>query len=274
MSLTWSDTAQDETGFEVQRCTGGGCTNFANLTTLPANSTAYSDSGLTASTTYLYRVRSVRNGDLSSWSEPASATTQAAPAGSVPTTPTGLTANAATSSAVNLAWSDTSTDETGFAVERCSGAGCSRFTEVATVSAGVTTLPDAGLTPGTSYSYRVRAFNAAASSGYSNTASATTQPAGTVPSAPTALTATATSSTRVLLAWTVSSTDETDFTFNGARVSNAHRAPDVGDRRSDARTRTTGLARSTAYRYRVQALQRRRLLRLLVDDRQSRPCAR
>ena len=93
-----------------------------------------------------------------------------------PTAPASLTATAASSSAINLSWS-ASTDNkgvTGYRVERCQGSGCSNFVQTAT-STG-TTYGDSGLSANTSYSYRVRATDAAGNlSGYSNTGSATTK---------------------------------------------------------------------------------------------------
>jgi hypothetical protein len=91
-----------------------------------------------------------------------------------PAAPSGLTATAASSSQINLAWVDNSSNEDGFKIERCQGVGCSSFTQIATVGVGVTTYPNTGLATATSYSYRVRAYNAAGDSAYSNTASATT----------------------------------------------------------------------------------------------------
>ena len=97
-----------------------------------------------------------------------------------PTAPGGLTAIAANAGRIDLAWTG-STDNvgvTGYRVERCQGAGCSTFAQVAT--AATTTLADTGLTASTSYTYRVRANDAAGNvSGASSTASATT-PAATV----------------------------------------------------------------------------------------------
>ena len=79
------------------------------------------------------------------------------------------------SSAINLSWT-ASTDNvgvTGYRVERCQGAGCSSFAQVGTPTG--TTFADSGLLASTSYSYRVRATDAAGNlSGYSNVASATT----------------------------------------------------------------------------------------------------
>ncbi len=93
-----------------------------------------------------------------------------------PTAPSSLTATAASSSQINLSWT-ASTDNvgvTGYRVERCQGAGCSNFVQVATPAG--TTYSDTGLAASTSYSYRVRASDAAGNLGpYSNTAGATTR---------------------------------------------------------------------------------------------------
>ena len=62
---------------------------------------------------------------------------------------------------------------TGYVVERCQGPACTAFGQVASVNG--TSFGDTGLSPNTSYSYRVRATDAAGNFGpYSNVASATT----------------------------------------------------------------------------------------------------
>jgi len=74
-------------------------------------------------------------------------------------------------SAINLAWTDNSTNELGFKVERAPASG-GPWTQL-----GATTLTgygDSNLTAGTTYYYRVAAYNAAGDSAYSNVASATT----------------------------------------------------------------------------------------------------
>jgi glucose/arabinose dehydrogenase len=95
-----------------------------------------------------------------------------------PAAPSGLSATAASSTGINLSWTDNSSDETGFRIER-SPDGVA-FSEVATVGAGVTSYANTGLAPQTTYSYRVRAYNGNGSSGYSNVAGATT-PGGSAP---------------------------------------------------------------------------------------------
>jgi alpha-tubulin suppressor-like RCC1 family protein len=93
---------------------------------------------------------------------------------SPPAAPSNLAASAVSSAQINLSWTDNSTTEDGFRIERCSGSGCTSFAQVATVGANATTYSDTGLAAGTAYSYRVRAYNAAGNSGYSNVAGAWT----------------------------------------------------------------------------------------------------
>ena len=92
-----------------------------------------------------------------------------------PTAPGNLSALATSSSQINLVWTAASDDVgvTNYLVERCQGAGCLNFVQVATETN--TMFDDTGLTATTSYSYRVRATDAVGNLGpYSNTASATT----------------------------------------------------------------------------------------------------
>jgi hypothetical protein len=106
-----------------------------------------------------------------------------------------------------LSWTDNSNNETEFKIERSTDAGVT-FTEIATVGANVTTYADTGLTPLTTYSYRVRASNSAGNSAYSNTASVALMP----PTAPTNLTAALVgNSGQVNLTWTDNSNNETGF---------------------------------------------------------------
>ena len=92
-----------------------------------------------------------------------------------PTAPGTLTATAGAAGQITLNWtaSTDNTGVTGYLVERCQGAGCTNFAQIATPTA--TALTDTGLAAGASYSYRVRATDAAGNlSPYSNTATAFT----------------------------------------------------------------------------------------------------
>ena len=103
----------------------------------------------------------------------------------VPSAPGTLTATAAGSTAVNLSWG-AATDNvgvTGYRVERCQGAGCSIFVQVGTPAG--TTFADSGLSPSTSYSYRVRAADPTGNLGpFGNTATVVTAAAGALAVAP------------------------------------------------------------------------------------------
>ncbi len=98
-----------------------------------------------------------------------------------PATPTQLAASSASTTEINLSWTDYATAETGFKIERKTGAG-GTFSQVATAGANATSYTDTGLTASTQYYYRVRANTATGNSPYSNEATATTQdPPNTLP---------------------------------------------------------------------------------------------
>lgn len=98
-----------------------------------------------------------------------------------PSAPTGLTATATAAPSVLLGWTDTASNESGFTIERCTGAACTTFAQIGTVGPNVVTFTDASVAPSTTYRYRVQAWNAVGASAYSNIASATT-PAAPPPS--------------------------------------------------------------------------------------------
>lgn len=87
------------------------------------------------------------------------------------TGPTGLVA-VGSGNTVLLQWVDNSSAETGFKIERRVGlaGGYSLLTQVGT---NATTYQDSGLAAGSTYCYRVAAYNASTTSGYSNEACGT-----------------------------------------------------------------------------------------------------
>ena len=96
----------------------------------------------------------------------------------VPAAPTNLTATVISSTQINLQWTDNSTDETGYKVERKSTG--AEYVQIGSTGENVGQFNDLNLTPGTTYTYRVIAYNSAGSSlVYSNEATATTN-GGTV----------------------------------------------------------------------------------------------
>jgi chitodextrinase len=180
INLAWTASTDNVgvTGYKVERCSGAGCSNFAQIAT--TTTTTFNDTGLTPSTSYTYRVRATdAAGNLSSFSASSTATSSADT--TAPSAPTSLTATAASSTQINLSWT-ASTDDvavTGYKVESCSGTGCSNFVQIAAPTG--TTFNNTGLTASTSYSYRVRATDAANNlSGFSTPATASTPSAAPI----------------------------------------------------------------------------------------------
>lgn len=88
-----------------------------------------------------------------------------------------LCGSSASAAQMTLSWQDNSTNEAGFAIERATGAGANiTFAEIGRVGVNATGYVDTSVEVDTVYSYRVRAYNAAGYSGYSNTASGRTLP--------------------------------------------------------------------------------------------------
>jgi fibronectin type 3 domain-containing protein len=122
--------------------------------------TAYSDTGLVTSTTYVYRVSAFNSGGTSGYSNKVSVALTVAAA------PTQLTAAVAKNGQVTLNWRDNSNNETGFQIERSSDG--SVFTAIATVATNIRKYKDATATTGQTYFYRVAAKNNVGLSNYSN----------------------------------------------------------------------------------------------------------
>ena len=125
-----------------------------------------------------------------------------------PAAPSDLEAETVSATQIQLNWQDNATNDVGVSVERKSGGG--EFSPVVTLTDQATTWQDGGLTPNTSYTYRLRAFNLQGYSDYTGEATATTLSAN-APAAPEGLTATVLSPTEIWLTWQDKSTNETGF---------------------------------------------------------------
>jgi hypothetical protein len=207
---------------------------------------------LNQGTTCYWRVRSKHACGNSSWSNIRSFTTIIAK----PNSPSQLSAKATSSSSIVLTWKDNSNDETGFKIERKIGS-CSSTNSwelIATKGANATTHTNTGLATNTTYSYRVKAYNAGGNSAYSNCASAKTALSGT-PKAPTNLTATSLSASQIKLTWTDNSTNEGSFKVyrkvgSGSWGFLATKGANIV---SHTDTTATGNTATDAYSYYVQA---------------------
>jgi titin len=163
IKLTWADRSDNEDGFKVERKTSSG--SYNPVATLGANVTAYIDGNLTPNTSYTYVVRAFSSMVSSANAGPATGTTF-----TVPAAPTALRAEALSSTQIKLTWTDGSSTETSFRVERQKTDGS--WEEIKVLAANSAAYVDAGRTAGTPYVYRVRAASGTVFSPYSNTASA------------------------------------------------------------------------------------------------------
>jgi len=93
--------------------------------------------------------------------------------GTVPAAPSNLKATAVSARQVNLTWTDNSSNETGFIIQRSTNNGSS-WVQIATVGVNVTTYSDTTVQKKHTYEYRVIAYNAFGNSSPSNMATITT----------------------------------------------------------------------------------------------------
>lgn len=75
IGLKWTDNANNETGFIIQRCAGSACTNFSTVLTAGANVTKIFDTTVAPATTYRYRVAAANGAILSGYSNIVTVTT-------------------------------------------------------------------------------------------------------------------------------------------------------------------------------------------------------
>jgi predicted outer membrane repeat protein len=170
--LEWTDNANDETDFRLERSVDNGAT-WSEIAQAAADSTSYTDSSVSCDTSYDYRIRAYRSEDdsYSSYSNVVTGTTSLCPA---PTAPTGLNIVSLGQTNISLGWTDNS-NETGFLLERSVDNGAT-WSEIAQPPADSTSYTDSSVSCGTGYEYRIRAYRSGDNqySDYSNVVTGTT----------------------------------------------------------------------------------------------------
>ena len=193
-ALSWTNESDGETGFQIERSTDDA--TFVQIGTTASNVYTYDD--VTTGGTFYYRVRTFTSEEESTYTNTASVTLAL-------NAPSSLTATPSGENTINVAYTDNSSHETEYSIERSSDSG-STWGQVGTVGANVTSYSDTTTVPGISYEYRARAGNGVTFSAYSNTATAEN-----TLNAPTSLTAVEANETTINLSWTDNSANEDHY---------------------------------------------------------------
>ena len=169
------------------------------------------------------------------------------PPANEPDAPSDVGVGAVSTSETSLNWTDNADDESGFKIKRATVSG-GPHSHIATVAADAESYTDTGLNDGTTYYYRVCAFNAAGNSTDSNE-----DEAATLLAAPSGLSATAVSSSRIDLSWTDNSSAESGYRIE-QKTGSGGSYTEIAVVDADVATYSnTGLSASTAYYCRVKA---------------------
>jgi endoglucanase len=286
INLTWSDLASNETLFRIERSPDGS-SGWTSVATTVANTTRYSNTGLSASTVYYYRVRAENANGNSAYSNVVNATTQGTPANNLalnkPATasslesadfPASLTVdgNAATRWAsaegvdpqwvyvdlqanysinrVVLQWEAAYAQ--AYQVQVSADAGS--WTTIYNTTTGNGAIDDLTVS-GTGRYVRVHGTQRGTTYGYSlfELEVYGTAAIGTPPAAPTSLSATAVSSSQINLTWTDNAGNESLFRIERSPNGSSGWASVATTGANTTRYSNTGLSGSTAYYYRVRA---------------------
>lgn len=161
VDLRWTDTV-NETSYGVERSVNG--VDFIPVASLGSNSTAWSDNGVTARSNYWYRVKALNAIGASAPSNVASVTTPDV----APVAPSGVAA-AVSGSQVTVAWTDASSNETGFEIGRETyNAKNKRWGSLTVVGSAATNGTSFTDSPASgTYRYSVRAVNSGGVSAWS-----------------------------------------------------------------------------------------------------------
>jgi uncharacterized repeat protein (TIGR02543 family) len=166
VNLSWADKSTNETGFNIERRLGT-TGAWETVGTVSAGVKSYSDTTAAPNSTYNYRVSAFAGASSSAYSRVVSVMTPIHVAA-----PTNLLATPTSANAISLTWTDNADNETGYKIERRKST-VNTWKVVATTGANVTSFNNTGLTGGTTYVFRVRAYRSTVYSGYSNESSAT-----------------------------------------------------------------------------------------------------
>ncbi len=173
------------------------------------------------------------------------------------TTPASLTATAVSGSQINLSWVGNAGNSriNGYTYGVATNSSFTGATYTYVAGAGATSASHTGLSPGTTYYYKIKVEGTSDSydSAYTQYSAATTT-SGSVPNAPSGLSASVVSDSQVNLSWTDNSTNETGFEVKRATDSAfSKNVAWIGGIQGTTYA-STGLSSGTTYYYMVRAV--------------------
>jgi hypothetical protein len=246
LTVTWTDNSSDESSFRIER-SNDGVSGWSEINSVSAGVQTFTDSTIGArDTTRYYRVRAKRDSDTrySGYTANMNATTAPADPSSLAVSPgTGGTT-------ASISWTDNSTTESTFSIERMIANGS--FSQITTS----TTSPyaDSGLTQEAKYSYRVRAYRASDGiySGY--TATVTKTMAAAAPTSCRALPSNdVTGAVKVVVMWDKNSLRETGFLVEKSLDNNSWSTAGTSAA-GETQYEVSSLTVNTTYYFRVSAV--------------------
>ncbi len=167
--LTWTDNADNETGFVVERQLAGAADWTVLVTVGPRTGTgsvSYTDTTVAAGNTYNYRVAAVNSAGTSAYTNTATADVPAPPLA-----PTNFTATAfrqgGNNARVTLTWTDVVND-TGYVIQRATDANFTANVVTSLVGANATTFTTGNVPRNTPFYFRILAYNGAGQSAWVN----------------------------------------------------------------------------------------------------------
>ena len=267
ISVTWGASTAGSSctvSYNLYRSATSGFTpGSTNQIASGLTSASYADTGLATATTYYYVVEAADgDGSSAASAQGSGTTTGTGTCGAVPAAPTGLAATAMSSSAISLTWGAV-TPPANCTISSYTVYGGTTQNPTTVIASGVTgtSYTNTGLAASTTYYYVVKAVDADGTSAASTQAQATTGAASctAIPSAPTGLTATPSSSSVIGLSWSAVTPPPncsiSSYSVYGSTTSGF--TPGSGNLLSSSVTGTTysntGLSSSTTYYYKVEA---------------------
>lgn len=169
----------------------------------------------------------------------------------VPAAPSSLSYTAQTKNSISLKWSDNDANEQGFKLYRSLSA-TDGFTQVASLSANVTSYTDNSLQPSTTYHYKIVAYNQTGNSAFSSVLTASTS-ALQIPAAPGNLSVTNVDYSAAILSWADNSSNENGFDLERSGPNDLTVKNTISLQANTSVYNESGLISDAIYQYRVRA---------------------